>query len=137
MFSRHRWLSAIDGTQGAPVYSNNIAGKPIPSIVGYTNGLIPKGAKNVTVAKEFLKYFIQPKVIGEFVELGLGRWLPLMPALAKRPFWQNPKDPHLKGYVQMGLLGPTLPDHYVLNLAIAEVRTQHVWSMAMIDVAKE
>ena len=84
-----------------------------------------------------MKYFIQPKVIGEFVELGLGRWLPVMPSLAKSPFWQNPKDPHLKGYVQQGLLGPTRPDYYVFNLAMAEVRTQHVWSMAMIDVAKE
>jgi multiple sugar transport system substrate-binding protein len=124
-------------THGVPGYPNDNAGKPVPAIVGYTHGLIPKGAKNVTVAKEFLKYFIQPKVVGEFVELGLGRWLPVMPSLAKSPFWQNPKDPHLKGYVQMGLLGQTRPDYYVYNLAMAEVRTQHVWSMAMIDVAKD
>jgi multiple sugar transport system substrate-binding protein len=60
-----------------------------------------------------------------------------MPSLAKSPFWQDPKDPHLRGYVQMGLLGPTVPDYYVFNVAMAEVRTQHVWSMAMIDVAKD
>jgi multiple sugar transport system substrate-binding protein len=124
-------------THGVPGYPSDNAGKPVPAIVGFTNGLIPKGAKNVTVAKEFLKYFVQPKVIGEFVELGLGRWLPVMPSLAKSPFWQNPKDPHLKGYAQMGLLGLTRPDYYVFNLAMAEVRTQHVWSMAMIDVAKD
>ncbi len=124
-------------THGSPGYPGDDAGKPLSSIVGYTNALIPKGAKNVTVAKEFLKYFIQPKILGEFVELGLGRWLPVMPALAKSPFWQNAKDPHLRGYVQQGLLGPTRPDYYVYNLAMAEVRSQHVWSMAMIDVAKE
>ena len=118
-------------------YPNDNAGKPVPSIVGVTVGMIPKGAKNVTVAKEFLKYFVQPKVVGEFVELGLGRWLPVMPSLAKSPFWQDPKDPHLRGYVQQGLLGPTMPDYYVFNLAMAEVRNQHVWSLAMIDVAKE
>jgi multiple sugar transport system substrate-binding protein len=118
-------------------YPNDNAGKPVPSVVGTTQGLIPKGAKNVTVAKEFLKYFIQPKVIGEFIELGLGRWLPVMPSLAKSPFWQDPKDPHLRGYVQQGLLGPTVPEHFVFNLAMAEVRSQHVWSMAMIDVAKD
>ena len=89
------------------------------------------------MAKEFLKYFIQPKVIGEFVEAGLGRWLPVMPELAKSPFWQNPKDPHLQGYVQQGLLGPTVPDYYVFNPAMAEVYAQHVCSMAMIDVAKK
>jgi multiple sugar transport system substrate-binding protein len=124
-------------THGSPGYPNDNAGKPVPSIVGYTNLLIPKGAKNVAVAKEFCRYFIQPKILGEFVELGLGRWLPVMPALAKSPFWQNPKDPHLKGYVQQGLLGPTVPDYYVYNPAMAEVRNQHVFGLAMIDVAKE
>jgi multiple sugar transport system substrate-binding protein len=124
-------------THGVPGYPNDNQGKPVSAIVNITNGLIPKGAKNVTVAKEFLKYFIQPKVIGEFIELGLGRWLPVMPALAKSPFWQNPKDPHLKGYVQQGLLGPTVPDYFVFNLAIAEVRNHHIFSTAMIDVAKE
>jgi len=89
------------------------------------------------VAKEFLKYFIQPKVIGEFVELGLSRWLPVMPSLAKSPFWQNPKDPHLRGYVQQGLLGPTRPSYYVFNPAMAEGYSQHIWSTAMIDAAKE
>jgi len=118
-------------------YPTDNGGKPIPAIVGVTCWMIPKGAKNVTVAKEFLKFFAQPKVVGEFVELGLGRWLPVMPELAKSPFWQDPKDPHLRGYVQMGLLGPTTPDYFVFNLAMAEVRNQHVWSTAMIDVAKE
>jgi multiple sugar transport system substrate-binding protein len=118
-------------------YPNDNTGKPVPSIVGVTQGVIPKGAKNVTVAKEFLKHLIQPKVIGESIELGLGRWLPVMPSLAKSPFWQNPKDPHLRGYAQQGLLGPTRPDYYVFNPAMAEVYTQHVWSTAMIDVAKE
>jgi len=124
-------------THGVPGYPNDNQGKPVPSFVYVTTGLIPKGAKNVTVAKEFLKYFIQPKVIGEFIELGLGRWLPVMPSLAKSPFWQDPKDPHLRGYVQQGLFGPTIPDHYVFNLAMAEVRNQHVFSMPMIEVARE
>jgi multiple sugar transport system substrate-binding protein len=118
-------------------YPGDNAGKPVPNIVGITSIMIPKGAKNVPVAKEFLKYFSQPKIVGEFVELGLGRWLPVMPELAKSPFWQNPKDPHLRGYVQRGLLDPTLADPLVFNPAMAEVRNQHVWSLAMIDVAKE
>src|SRR5215468_10547753 len=124
-------------THGVPGYPNDNQGKPVPSIVGFQSGLIPKGAKNVTVAKDLLKFLIQPKVLGELVETGLGRSLPVMPSLGKTPFWQNPKDPHLKGYVQQGLFGPTQPDYYVYNVAMAEVRTQHVLSNAMIDVAKE
>src|SRR3984957_1625689 len=36
-------------------------GKPVPAHAVNACGLIPKGAKNVDVAKEFLKYFITPK----------------------------------------------------------------------------
>ena len=124
-------------THGVPGYPNDNQGKLVASIVGFQSGLIPKGAKNVTVAKELLKFLIQPKVLGELVETGLGRALPVMPALAKTPFWQNPKDPHLLGYAQQGVLGPTRPDYYVYNVAMAEVRSQHVLSNAMIDVAKD
>src|SRR5205085_11897684 len=74
---------------------------------------------------------------GESGDPGLGRWRPVRPSLAKSPSWRSPKDPHLKGYVQQGLPGPTRPDYYVFNLAMAEVRSQRVGSMAMIDVAKE
>ena len=60
-----------------------------------------------------------------------------MPELAKTPFWENPKDPHLKGYAYQGVLGPTQPDYYVYNPAMAEVYLQHVYSKAMIAVAKK
>jgi multiple sugar transport system substrate-binding protein len=119
------------------LYPTTNDGKPVTSITGMTNAVIPKGAKNVEVAKDFLKYFIQPLVLRDFNETGLGRWLPAMPEEAKTPFWENPKDPHLKGYVQQGLLGPTQPDYYVFNPAMAEVYAQHVYSKAMIAVAKK
>ena len=44
-------------TMGLPL-SND--GKPVASQLTVVNALIPAGAKNVPVAKEFLKYFIQP-----------------------------------------------------------------------------
>ena len=54
-------------------YPNDNAGKPIPAIVGVTQLLIPKGAKNVPVAKDFGAFlgqftlpdwrgFLQPEV---------------------------------------------------------------------------
>src|ERR1700736_2011821 len=48
-------------------------GKPVPSQARTTCGMIPKGAKNVAVAKEFLKYLIEPKVVNEYLKAGLGR----------------------------------------------------------------
>ena len=42
---------------------NDNAGKPMPAELGIAGAFIPKGAKNVAVAKDFLKYLIQPKVV--------------------------------------------------------------------------
>jgi len=125
------WYFHDMATQGFPL-SND--GKPVPSQLGIVCALIPKGAQNVTVAKELLKYWIQPEVVGEFVKTGLGRWLPAMPDLVKDSFWQDPKDPHLPGYAKQAMVDPTMPFYYVFNPAISEVDAEHVWSVAMFDV---
>jgi multiple sugar transport system substrate-binding protein len=97
--------------------------------------LIPKGAKNVEVAKDFLKYFIQPKVNNEYLKTGLGRSTPAMPSVVKSdPFWLDPKDPHVVAYVQQAVLGPTLPNFWVYNPAYAQVQSEHVWSTGWIDI---
>ena len=117
-------------TMGLPL-SND--GKPIPSMVTNFGGMIPKGAKNVDVAKEFLKFLIQPKVCNEFLKTGLGRNIPAMKSIVKNdPWWSE--DPHRKAYVEQGLLGPTVPEFYVYNPAYAQVRNEHVWSVGWTDV---
>jgi multiple sugar transport system substrate-binding protein len=117
-------------TMGLPL-SND--GKPIPSMVTNFGGMIPKGAKNVEVAKEFLKFLIQPKVCNEFLKTGLGRNIPAMKSIVKNdPWWSE--DPHRKAYVEQGLIGPTVPEFYVYNPAYAQVRNEHVWSVGWTDV---
>src|SRR6266849_315222 len=51
-------------TMGLPL-SND--GKPVPSMAGTLSGVIPKGAKNVAAAKDYLKFLIQPKVTSELL----------------------------------------------------------------------
>src|SRR5690242_5819190 len=96
-------------------------GKPVPAQANSGTGLIPKGGKNVEVAKEFLKYFIQPKVNNEWLKTGLGRNIPCMPSVVKNdPWWFA--DPHREAYVNQGLLGPTLPALWAYNPAYAQVQ---------------
>ncbi len=119
-------------TMGLPL-SND--GKPVPSKVTNPSGLIPKGAKNVAVAKDFLKYSIQPKVANERLKTGLGRSIPAMPSIVRSdPWWSA--DPHVAAYVQQGLLGPTLPEFWAFNPAYAQVQNEHAWSTAWIDIMK-
>jgi multiple sugar transport system substrate-binding protein len=117
-------------TMGMPLGGN---GKPIPSQLTVTSKLIPKGAKNVEVAKDFLKFFIQPKVVGEYLKVGLGRNVPVMPSIVKAdPWWLS--DPHRKAYTEMAVLGDTYPAYWAFNPAYAEIQNTHVWPIAWADI---
>ncbi len=112
---------------------NDNNGKPIPSQLTVVNKLIPKGAKNVEVAKDFLKYFIQPGVINEYLKVGLGRNVPVMPSIVKSdPWWLA--DPHRKAYTEQAVLGPTYPAYWAFTPAYSEVQNTHVWPIAWADI---
>jgi multiple sugar transport system substrate-binding protein len=114
------------------------AGKQMPALLGVIGAFIPKGAKNVEVAKDFLKYVIQPKVVNEYLKSGLGRFLPPMPELAKNdPFWLDPADPHRVAYTTEGVLEPTVPYFPVFNPGVAEANAQQIWGAAEADVIRE
>jgi multiple sugar transport system substrate-binding protein len=120
-------------TLGLPL-SNE--GKPLPSVIGAATAVVPKGANNIAVAKEFLKYSIEPKVLAAYLKAGLGRFLPPMPSIVKNDpgFWLDPKNEPLAAYTRQGVFGPTIPPYEVYNPARAQVSTEHVFSIAMIDV---
>ena len=97
--------------------------------------MIPKGAKNVEVAKDFLKYLIQPPILNEYLKTGLGRNIPCMPTIVKNdPWWLDPEDPHRGPYVHQGLLGPTLSTFWTFNPAYAQVQNEHVWPIGWADI---
>src|SRR5439155_26087088 len=69
----------------------------------------------------------------ERLKTGLGRNLPAMQQIAKDdPWWHA--DPHRAAYTDMGLLGPTLPQFWAFNPAIASVHSEHVWSQGWMDI---
>lgn len=111
-------------------------GKPVASWSFSVCGLIPKGAKNVDVAKDFLKYLIQPEVLNEYLKTGLGRRVPAMPSIVKSdPWWLA--DPHRKAYTTQALLRPTVPVFWAYNPAYAHVQNEHVWQAAWAEIMRD
>ena len=121
-------------TMGLPLDND---GKELPAQIISFGPVIPKGAKNVALAKEFLKYAIQPKVLNDYLKGGLGRWMIPVPEIAKSdPFWLK-EDPHREAYTKLTLLGPTMPIYEIYNPAIAQVNAEHLFSVAEFDVMNE
>jgi multiple sugar transport system substrate-binding protein len=117
-------------TLGLP---NSNDGHPVASQLTVVNGLIPEGAQNVVVAKEFMKYLIQPDVNNEWLKVGLGRNIPMMVSIVtKDPWWFA--DPHRATYPRQGVLGQTVPAYWAFNPAYAQVQNEHVWSTAWTDI---
>jgi multiple sugar transport system substrate-binding protein len=119
-------------TMGLPLGND---GKPIPAQLGVAAAVIPKGAKNIDVAKDFMKYMIQPQVTNNYLKEGLGRFLPAVPSLVKSdPFWLG--HPQRRAYTTEALLTDTVPNYGVFNPGWAEVNAQQVWGSAEADVIR-
>jgi len=116
---------------------NDNAGRPMRATLGVPGAFIAKSAKNVAVAKDFLKYAIQPDVLNTNLKTGLGRYLPPMPHLVKEdPFWLK-EDPHVAAYATEGMIDPTVPNYPCFNPGYAEANAQQVWGIAVADVVRE
>jgi multiple sugar transport system substrate-binding protein len=119
-------------TMGLPL-SND--GKEVPSQAPSLCGVIPKGAKNVAVAKDFLKFLTQRKILNEYLKTGLGRNIPCVPSIIDSdPWWLDPSDPHRGPYIKQGLKGPTLSTFWTFNPAYAQVQNEHVWPTGWADI---
>lgn len=122
-------------THGVPLGND---GKPVPALITVVPAFIPKGAKNVAGAKEFLKYMIQPKLLNDYLKLAGGRWTPLMPSNLKLdPFWTDPSDPHIPVATRQGLVTPTIPSWQIYNPAYAQVISEEVWPQAEAMVTQK
>ena len=109
-----------------PPLDNN--GKQMVTQIGGVSTMIPKGAKNIEVAKDFQKYIIQPEVNNEFLKGGLGRLPADDPGSGEERSVvdrSEARHPHVPPYVEQGLVSPTKPDYFAYNPAWAQVRSEH------------
>jgi multiple sugar transport system substrate-binding protein len=117
---------------------NHNDGKQMACQWGTNCLIIPKGAKNVEVAKDIAKYMSNIEINAKFLKGGLGRWLPVYPEIVKDSWWTDTKlDSHRKPYVDHAFGGRELvPFYYVYNPAWAQVRSEHPFNVAMHDVTQ-
>ena len=120
-----------------PQLDNN--GQQMMTQMGIAATMIPKGAKNVEVAKDFQKFLITPEINQQWLKGALGRFLPIYPELAKNDtWWTDPKrDPHVPPYVEQGLVNPTKPDYFAYNPAWAHVRSEHTFHVAFHEIVAD
>jgi multiple sugar transport system substrate-binding protein len=120
-----------------PQLDNN--GQQMITQMGIGATMIPKGAKNIELAKDFMKFALQPEVNNEFLKGGLGRYMPTRLEMVKNdPWWTDAKrDSHVPPYIEQGLMRPTKPDYFAYNPAWAQVRSEHTFQVAFHEVVAD
>ena len=118
---------------------NRNDGSTMPAVQGAGGGFIPRGAKGIEVAKDFMQYFMQPEVMNENLKNGLGRWVPVIPQIVHDdPWWLDDRlDPHRRAYVTEAVLQPTFPNYNGFNPAWGKVAAEQLWGVAHADVIKQ
>lgn len=130
--NKEDFLAAV--TLGMPNFKD---GSPIPNQTGVGGGFIPKGSKNPEVAKDLMKYWMQPQVMNSNLKAGLGRWVPAIPQVVKDdPWWLNSGDPHLPPYVKECVLSRTVPPWEGFNPAWGQIAAEQLQMGTIADVVK-
>jgi multiple sugar transport system substrate-binding protein len=120
-------------TMGLPLGND---GQPMVAQVNAGGGYIPKGARNVEVAKDMMKYWMRPEVTNDNMKAALGRWVPANAQVVKDdPFWLQNTDPHVVPYVKE-IMGPTIPFYEGYSPAWGQVGSEELWGQAHADVIK-
>jgi multiple sugar transport system substrate-binding protein len=121
-------------TQAIPLGND---GKPVPGVLAVTPCFIPKGAKNVDLAKDLLRYFMQPANMNTYLKETRARYLPVMTSIIKDdPYWTDKSDPHRPIAVEAGLVQPTIPYWMNYNPAYSAVMSEQIWSQAEANITQ-
>ena len=96
-----------------------------------------QGSRNPAGAEAFLRYLTEPDHLGPLLEASQGRWYPPMPALAERPFWTDPADPHRSVLRYQLAAYPVRPYPDVYNWRYQLVWANKVWPKAIGRIVLE
>jgi multiple sugar transport system substrate-binding protein len=102
--------------------------------------LIPKDStnKDVPLAKDFIKFVLEPKRFTEYIKAANGRWFPAFKDVASDPFFAKGQagkggavDPHLPTVTRIYLERPTRVFEHYKNPANSQIYAENVWGKAM------
>ncbi|MCX7630965.1 MAG: extracellular solute-binding protein [Geminicoccaceae bacterium] len=109
-------------------------GRPIEYTTSIKTAVIFKNSKNKALAKEFMKFFLQPENLGPYLEGSLARWFPVDKRLIDRPYWKDQTDPHRVVQVRQYTQRPQVPFPHVYNHRIIAVNAENAWGKAVTRV---
>ncbi len=99
-------------------------------------GFIPKDSKNKELAKDFVRFLLEPGNIDQFVKASNGGFFPAQKESYKDPFFVS-ADPHRAAVYKNFTENPTRPYENVINRKFIQVQTENLVGRACGRVLSE
>ena len=110
------------------------SGKPMRYLVSVEQAVIFANSPHQQVAKDFLRYLIQPEITTEYLQASGSRHLPLQQSIWRNPFWQQTKDPYIATATETLTQGQTRLFSVIDNPAYSQVLQENIWGQALTRI---
>ena len=112
-------------------------GKPMRYLVSVRQAVIFKDALAESLAKQFLRYFIQPQVTLDCLKAANARHQPVKKSVWQDRFWQDTQDPYIAALTKIITQGQIRLPNEVYHPAYSQVIAENVWGQAITQVTAE
>ena len=112
---------------------NKTSGEPMRHIFLVEQAVIFKDAEHPQLAKDFLRYITQPKVINQFLKES-GRHSPAHTTAYQDPYWTNPQDPHTSEVTKTLTKSQIRPIYPNNAPAYSIVLKENIWGQCLENI---
>ena len=110
------------------------SGEPMRYLVSIKQAIIFADSPHQQVAKEFLRYLIQPEIIAEYLQASGNRFLPVHKSVWKHPAWQQTEDPYIATVTEALTKSQTRLIYMAKNPAYSQVLQENIWGKALTSM---
>lgn len=130
---REIYLNRLGITQ----FPRKPSGAAMNYLVSVRQAAIFRDSLHKSVAKDFLRYFIQPQVAIEYLQASGNRTKPVRASVWSDSFWQETTDPYLAAATKVFNSDSTRLFPTVTHPSYSQVLAENVWGKALTRVTAE
>ena len=109
-------------------------GLPMRYLIFIRQAIIFQDSPHQSLAKDFLRYFIQPQISVQYLKATGSRNQPVQNSVWSDPYWQNTQDPYIATITKILRGKHTRLSYIVDNPAYSQVLAENIWGKALTKV---
>jgi len=122
---------------GVLEFPDKLNGEPIRPLVAVRQAVIFKDSTHISLAKNFLSYYIQPQTAIAYLKAANSRTQPVRTSVWSDAFWQNTQDPYIANGKKVLTSNQTRLYYSVEHPAYSQVLAENIWGKALHQVTAD